>query len=74
MLGEGVNLMSGDDEMVENTDIHQGQRLHQRARQQQIRLARLRRSRWMVVRQHDAGGVARQRLLDHFTRINAGVD
>ena len=74
MLGEGVHLVSGDDEMVEYTDIHQGEGLHQRARQQQVRFAGLRRAGRVVVRQHDAGGVARQRLLDHFTRINAGVD
>ena len=74
MLGEGVDLVSGDDKMVEYADVDQCQSLHQRACQQQVRFAGFWTAGWMVVGQHDAGGVARQCLLDHFARIHAGVN
>lgn len=58
MLGKRVNLLSGHDEMVEDADIDQCQRLQQGAREQQIRFAGLGRAGWVVVRQHDAGRIA----------------
>ena len=65
--------MSGHHKMVEDADIDQRQRLHQRARQQQVGFAGLRRAGRMVMGQHDAGGIARQRFLHHLARIDAGM-
>ena len=73
MFRERMHLPSGHDEMVEYAHVHQRQGLHQRARQQQIRFAGLGRAGRVVVRQHDAGRVVQQRLLDHFARVHAGA-
>ncbi len=73
MLGKRVNLVAGHDKMVEDADIHQRHGLHQRPRQQQVRFAGIGRAGWVVVGQHDAGGVASQRRLDHLARVDAGM-
>ena len=73
VLGKRVDLVAGHHKMVEDADIDQGQRLHQRPCQQQVRFARLRRAGRVVVREHDAGGIARQRFFDHLARVDTGV-
>ena len=73
MFRKRMHLSPGHDEMVEDAHVHQRQRLRQRAREQQIRFAGLWRAGRVVVREHDAGRVVQQCLLDHFARIHARV-
>ena len=73
VFGERMHLAPGHDKVIEDAYIDQRQRLHQRARQQQVRFAGLGAAGGVVVGQHDAGRVVQQRLLDHFARIDAGV-
>lgn len=73
MFGERVHAPASHHEVVENADIDERERLRQRAREPQVSLARFRVARRMVVRQHYAGGIARQCFLEHFTRVHARV-
>jgi len=73
MFGEGVNLVSRHDKMVQDTDVHQGQRLHQRPCQQQVRLAGRGGAGRVVMGQHDRGGISRQGFTHHFPGIDAGM-
>lgn len=66
VFGEGMDMGAGDDKVVEDAHVHQRQRLHQRAREQQVGLARFGRAGRVVVGQHYAGGVVFQRRLHHF--------
>jgi hypothetical protein len=70
---EGMHFLPSDYEMVEDTHLYQRQGLCQHARQQQVRLTGFGHARRVVVRQHDAGGVVQQGLLDHFTRVDTGM-
>lgn len=73
VFGKRVDLGAGDDEMIQHPDADQVQRLLQGLRQLVIGGTGLQRAGGMVMRQHDAGGIVRQRRLDHFARIDAGV-
>jgi len=59
--------------MVQHLDIDQRQRLPQVAGQQLVRLTGLRHARGMVVGEDHRCGVARQRFLDDFAWIDAGL-
>ena len=72
-LREGDGLIAGDDEMVEHLDLDQRERLLQVARQELVRLARLRHARRMVVREDHRRRVDAQRRLDDLARVDAGL-
>ena len=72
-LGERHHAAAGDDEVVEDTGVHEGQRLAQRLRQQLVGPAGLGVTRRVVVGQDHRRGVAHQGTLDDLARIDAGL-
>lgn len=74
VLGKRMHLVPGNNKVVEDAHVDKCQRLHERARQQQVGLAGGGHAGWVVMRQHHAGRVAGQRFAHHFAGIHAGVE
>ena len=72
-LGKGRELAVGHDEVIERPDVDERERLLQRLGQELIGTAGLGHARRMVVRKDHRRGIARERGLDDFARINAGL-
>src|SRR5688572_10239523 len=72
-LGEGDRLVAGDDEVVQDLDVDERQRLLEAARQQLVRLAGLRRAGRVVVGKDHRRRVRLERRLDDLARIDAGL-
>src|SRR3990170_6271213 len=71
-LGEGDGLIAGDDEVIQDLDLDERQRLLEAARQQLVRLARLRGAGRVVVGKDDRRRVHLEGRLDDLARIDAG--
>src|SRR5580658_7322445 len=60
-----------DDDVIQQLDVHQGERLLDALGNELIRLARFRDARGMVVSHDDRGRIALQRQLDDLARMHA---
>ncbi len=65
--------MSGHDEMVQYAHVDESQCLLEFPGQRLVGGRRLGNARRMVMRKHHGGRVMPQRLLNHFSRIDAGL-
>ena len=72
-LGERDDAVPRHDEVVERADVDQRERLLERRGQKLVRARGLRDAARMVVREDDAGRVVRERRLDDFARVDAGL-
>ena len=72
-LGEGDRLVAGDDEVIEDLDVDERQRVLEAAGQQLVRLARLRRAGGVVVGEDHRRRVHLEGRLDDLPRVNAGL-
>ena len=72
---KAAHVGTGDHQMIQHPHVRQRQlqRQLQRLRQVLVGAARLDRTRGVVVRQYDSGGVAGQRGLDHLAGTHRGL-
>src|SRR5688572_1106926 len=72
-LGEGDRLVAGDDEVIQDLDVDERQRLLEAAGQQLVRPARLCRAGRVVVGEDHRRRVYLEGRLDDLARVNAGL-
>ena len=72
-LRERHHAIARDNEVIERADVDQRERLLERLRQQFVRARRLGDAGRMVVRKDHRGGVAFERGLHNFARINRSL-
>lgn len=65
--------MITDNQMIQDANIHQAQRLLQAASDLLVGLTGLGHPRWVVVRQNQCRCIVRQRAFDHFARMDIGA-
>ena len=73
MLGERIAEPVTDDEVIENPDIDERQRLLQAPGDELVRLARLENSRWVVMGENERRGIVRQSLAQHLPGMHPGT-
>ena len=72
-LGEAQCLAAGDDQMIEDSDIHQRQGFAKAPRDEFVSVAGFGDSAWVVVAEDDGRGVVPEGFLNDFARVHGGT-